>query len=990
MPGGNKNITVRLMADATQFNASLKTAGENTKQLADNMGNSGKRTALLTTGLAAAGMAATSFGIAAINTFREFDATMSGVQAATGATANEMSQLREAAISAGASTIYSANEAAQAQIELGKAGLSTADILSGGLSGALNLAASDGMQVADAAELMASTLAQFNLTGQDAARVADALAAGAGNAQGSAQDLGYGLSQAGMVAHEFGLTMEDTVGTLAAFANQGMIGSDAGTSLKTMLLALAKPSKQAQQTMDELGIAAYDAQGKFVGLSNLAGQLHDKMAGLTDQQREQAMATIFGQDAIRSATALYREGADGIEAWAQKVGAAGYAAEQAAKRNDNLNGDIENLSGSFETLMLQVGAGANGPLRSIVQTLDTLVDAFGSLPAEVQQGVVVMVAFAGAAAALHKTLGPLSDSTSSVARGFQLAADPVQRLQALGSGLQDAFQQVRLSMQPASAQIAAVGTAAAPATLRLGALRSVGSGLVGLMGGPWGIAFSIAAFAVGAWAKKAQEAKQHAESLKSALDTTGDATENIIEHFSSINLDNSPLVPDFIEQAYYGYTKLTDVLDDVGIKLSDMALAAQGDADAIKRINSVTDEMIAQGGKQRDLAGIIKSYLNEETDAYNKATDATKKKKDAVNEVKDAQSGASGAIQQTTSAIESQNKQVTDALDGLKKWIDMLFQIPGSELSADQAITRLADVIRQTSKTIVENGANLDINTQKGNENVAALEALASQAQNTAEKILENGQALYENTGSQQAMRDAISQANDQLGIARDKFVEAAQQAGYGADAANALADKYGLVRGKADELASSINRIEEDKKVTITANTDDAQNKVRSLSAMIAGLHDKTVTVTTVHTIMREFVNQYGGGNTKDYAPGVSLPRANGGIIPGYAHGGQPYAGYVGGWGGKKSDNRLIAASPGEYVHQAEAVDYYGVNRMRALNSRSIPKEWLDGPVIAMDKPETKNIVLNMPVKVVRSSQSLSSTTSILLRNATREARMM
>lgn len=191
-------------------------------------------------------------------------------------------------------------------------------IFSPAAGGALNLAASDGMAVGDAAELMATTLMQFNLTGAESTQVADALAAGAGKAVGSAHDLGLALNQAGMVSHSFGISMQETTGTLAAFAKSGMIGSDAGTSLKTMLINLANPSTKAANTMKELGINAYDAQGNFIGLSGLAGQLRDKMSGLSQEQRNQALATIFGSDAIRAANVLYEQGAEGIDDWTKR------------------------------------------------------------------------------------------------------------------------------------------------------------------------------------------------------------------------------------------------------------------------------------------------------------------------------------------------------------------------------------------------------------------------------------------------------------------------------------------------------------------------------------------------------------------------------------------------------------------------------------------------------------------------------------------------
>ena len=145
--------------------------------------------------------------------------------------------------------------------------------------------------------------------------------------------------------------MQETTGTLAAFANAGMIGSDAGTSLKTMLQRLASPTDKAQTLMDELGINVYDANGKFIGLAGAAGQLQNGLSGLSQQERNAALNTIFGADAVRAANVLYEQGAEGIDDWTKAVNQSGYAADLAAKKNDNLKGDLENLSGSFESLI---------------------------------------------------------------------------------------------------------------------------------------------------------------------------------------------------------------------------------------------------------------------------------------------------------------------------------------------------------------------------------------------------------------------------------------------------------------------------------------------------------------------------------------------------------------------------------------------------------------------------------------------------------------
>ncbi|OQM58874.1 phage tail protein, partial [Bifidobacterium longum] len=509
------------------------------------------------------------------------DASMSTVQANTGASADEMNQLRQAAIDAGADTIYSATESADAINELGKAGLSTSDILSGGLSGALNLAASDGMAVGDAAELMATTLKQFNLTGAQSSQVADALAAGAGKAVGSAHDLGLALNQAGMVSHSFGISMQETTGTLAAFADSGMIGSDAGTSLKTMLISLANPSTKATNLMKELGINAYDAQGNFIGLSGLAGVLKDKLSGLSQEQRNQALATIFGTDAIRAANVLYEQGAEGIDDWTKAVSESGFAAEQAAAKNNNLKGDLENLSGSFESLMISLGEGGQGPLRSLVQTLDTLVDGFSSLPAPVQQSIVLLTALVGGFTALHSVMGPLNTSSSQTARNFGLMLDPFQRGITAMPLLKEGIIQLGTSMLGTSTNAGTLTNGLTRGQTAMNGMKSIGSGLFAALGGPWGIALTVAGALLVGFAQSAQDAKANIKEFSSAIDQSGNAVETLIKKIAS----GEDKTWDFGDKFATGLGSLGEALDKAGIEYSTFAKAVNGSKEAQKLFN---------------------------------------------------------------------------------------------------------------------------------------------------------------------------------------------------------------------------------------------------------------------------------------------------------------------------------------------------------------------------------------------------------------------
>lgn len=947
MPALNKNITVRLRADASNFNASIKAAGANAQQLAEGMEQSGRKTSLLTTGLAAAGMAAGALGVAAIKTASDFDASMSGVQSVTRASAAEMDLLRQAAIDAGADTIYSASEAAAGITELGKAGLSTTDILSGGLNGALDLAASEGIDVSEAAELMATALTQFGLSGDRATDVADALAAGAGNASGSARDLGFALSQAGTMAHTYGISMEETVGVLSAFASAGMIGSDAGTSLRSMLQHLGNPTKEASELMDELGISVYDNQGHFVSLSNLAGQLQTQMGGLSEEERNAAMATIFGADAVRAATQLYDQGADGVEKWTETVSQSGYAAEMASTRTDNLQGDLEQLSGSFETLLINLGEGGQGPLRSLVQTLDTLVDAFASLPAPVQQTIVLGVAAVGGFTALHKALGPLNSSASSFGKTLGQLVDPWQRVINAAPQFVSGFQQIGQAVIGVNDSFTGLPGTLSRGQTAMSGFKSVAGGLVSLMGGPWGIAFAVAGSALLEWAGQAQEAEAAADAVKSAMETTGNANEALLEQLQGMKVGEDWGILGFIRRLDTGAEKVTDLLDQAGISMSEFIEAATGDGDALEKVNEQLDKF----GNPMAVE-TMRDALGELTTAYQDGTEASKDADEALSEL----NGTSETAADSTLTNADANGQLADssedAADAIGDLIDNLFELEGVHVSAYEAQTQLQDSIQSLTDSLAENGNTLDINTEQGRANRDALSGLASQAMDTAQAILEEGAATGDMTG-------ATEQARASLENARTAFVNAAVAAGMTQADAEALATQFGLTGGKADELSQKIQGVQDkhidNKNFSINSNANSVLNDVIAIDQV--QIHDKTFTVW----------QKNGGVSIKNGENGIwqtPVPNnAEGGLIGAYAEGGlmrlangDGYTGLINGWGGKKADVMPIMASRGEFMQQASAVDYYGVGAMRALNERKIPREWLAGPQMVNGGNHTVN----------------------------------
>lgn len=805
----NQSIVIRLMADTASYEASMTRAGSTARSVASGMENTGRKSALITSGLTAAGLAAAAFGVASVKMAADFDEQMSTVQANSGATTAQLGQLREAALQAGASTVYTASESAGAINDLAKAGMSVSDILSGGLTASLNLAAAGQMDVGDAAEYMSQALTMFHLSGKDATSTADALAAGADKAVGDVSDFGEALNNCGVMANSFGMNLQETVGVLGLFAQNGIVGAEAGTQLNSMLMKLANPASDAKSTMEELGISTHDASGKFVGMANLAGQLHDKLGSLTDQQRQQAEATIFDSYAIKGAGIIMDAGKKGVEDWTKAVSDSGFAAQQASNKTNNLKGDLKLLESATQSAMTKIGEGAQGPLRKLTQGLTDLITGFGDLPAGVQQAIVVMSALSGIMLGVHKAASSLNGSTSTMANNIGLAIDPIQRVKtALGSA-QTAFEMFRASGLSAQEQLERFGTAEDSATLRSKGFHNVADGLISLMGGPWGIALGIATTALTGFMTAAQNTKQAVQEVQSAAASGASAIhEALVNQLQNMDVGTFHGEPGWlsaIEQGITGSKKLTDVMSEAGISITTMTKAAEGNKSAIRQVNDAADKLGSSLGSGSHKATALRDGLSALTTAYQQGTKGAKDKSKALDELDSKASGAASSTKQAASANKDLANSASDASEQIDDLVKSLFGLESGNLTADQAVDQLNQKIGELSDTCKDNGVVFDQNgnlldrfSEEGTKTKQALEDIASSAQNAAEKILKQG----ENTGFSSG---EIERANGVLQDARDAIIRQAEASGMSEQAANALADRWGL---SSDSIKASIDNI--------------------------------------------------------------------------------------------------------------------------------------------------------------------------------------
>ncbi|WP_049753991.1 phage tail tape measure protein [Anoxybacillus flavithermus] len=424
-----------LQSRLDETNGSIKQNTSTWGQLQDKLHAIGQRAQEIGQRMQAVGQElATSFGAAtlaiggalgiATKKSMDFEAQLSSIKSVSGATGQQMEQLKQLAIEMGAKTKYSGLEAAQGIEELIKAGVSLDDIVKGGLEGALSLATAGELDLAEAAEIASTALNAFKADSLSVSDAANLLAGGANASATSVKELQYGLAQVAAVASGLGLSFKDTTTALALFANNGLKGSDAGTSLKTMLSNLIPKSDAAAGMMKELGIITkdgansfFDANGNIKSMADIAGILQNALKGLNSEQRQNALYTMFGSDAIRAANILYKEGADGIKNMYNEMSKV-TAAQVSEEKMNNLKGRIEELKGAFETAQITIGNALTPAIEVLVKALQGLVDWFNNLSPATQKFVAIGAAITAVIAGLVTAIGVVLAIVGAAASGI--------------------------------------------------------------------------------------------------------------------------------------------------------------------------------------------------------------------------------------------------------------------------------------------------------------------------------------------------------------------------------------------------------------------------------------------------------------------------------------------------------------------------------------------------------------------------------------------
>lgn len=292
----------------------------------------------------------TAFLGTGINTAANFETALAEISARTGLVGDDLQRVSDLALQMGADTVFSAQDAANAMLQLLTSG-QTAEEAMATLPAVLEAAAASGEDLGRTADQITDIMAAFQLGVEDAGSVVDALSRAAGASSADMNSLAEGFANVGGTANMFGLSVEQTAAILAIFAENGIKGAEAGTQLRSMLNNMSRDTEDVQGMWQRLGISMFDAQGRIRPLMNIMSDLSASMAGMTDEQRIEVVKTLGGAYGQLGLTAL--TSSISMEEMIALMGNSASASDVAAARMGTFGGAMESLRGSVETLQIQ-------------------------------------------------------------------------------------------------------------------------------------------------------------------------------------------------------------------------------------------------------------------------------------------------------------------------------------------------------------------------------------------------------------------------------------------------------------------------------------------------------------------------------------------------------------------------------------------------------------------------------------------------------------
>jgi len=367
-------VLIDIKGDDSKFQKTLSSLGSVAKQaLGTALGNLGAQA--LSSLTSAASNAINTLKSDVLSVGQTFEASMSNVGALMGIdkASDDFARLKQAAADAGATTQFSASEAADALGYMALAGWDASQA-TGALDGVLNLAAASGMDLAAASDMVTDYLSAFSMEAEDAAYFSDILAYAQANSSTSAEALGQAYKNCAANMNAAGQDIETTTSLLAMMANQGLKGSEAGTALTAIMRDMTAKMEDGCIAIGDTSVAVMDAEGNYRDLTDILLDVEAATDGMGDAERAMALSSTFTADSIKGMNLMLNAGVDAAQQFEEELrNSSGAAIEMAERMNDNLQGDMKIMRSEYEALCNAIYEGANGPLRDLAAVVNKSV-----------------------------------------------------------------------------------------------------------------------------------------------------------------------------------------------------------------------------------------------------------------------------------------------------------------------------------------------------------------------------------------------------------------------------------------------------------------------------------------------------------------------------------------------------------------------------------------------------------------------------------------
>lgn len=680
---------------------------------------------------AAVGVASVAAAKKTIDVGKSFEAGMSEVQAISGASGEDLERLSNKAKAMGATTKFSATESATALKYMAMAGWKTNQMVSG-LAGVMNLAAASGEDLGTVSDIVTDSMTAFGLKANQSGHFADVLAKASSSSNTNVGLMGETFKYVAPLAGSMGYSIEDTATAIGLMANAGIKGSQAGTSLRSILTRLVKPPKDAAAALSELGISTTNADGSMKPLRQTMSELREKFSGLTESQKSQYASSIAGQEAMSGLLAIVSASDSDFNKLQKAIdNSSGAAKKQADIMNNNLQGALYELGSAAEAVGIGIYEDIKEPLTKAVKVGTTQVSALasklkkGGIKEVVPKSAVNTVQNLGKVA---KSVGGgglkvLGSAAKLVGNNMEVALPVAASLLTVFKGYKavttvvTAFRTVSTATQGASIGVQLLGTAIqlfTGKTIQATSATATFKAASTALGGPVGIAVvAVGALAAGvaAYALTQKRAKTEADKFASSCEKLEKKQKEMATSIKNLHTENQKNVDSTRAngvQADNLYRQLTKLMK---IEHKTAGTKAQI-ASVVKQLNEL-------------LPGLNLEY-DKEADKLNKSTSAIKKNIAALKEqamAKAYQKGMENAASKVAKAdIENENaiKKKTEATNKYNAAVEKMNQVTAKvnqgkiTTSSDEYkkasndLTKYYDAMMTANKAVEQSGKNLN------------------------------------------------------------------------------------------------------------------------------------------------------------------------------------------------------------------------------------------------------------------------------------------